>query len=720
MKYYQQLDISDCGAACLAMIASKYDKYSSIAKIRETACTDIIGTNLKGMLQAGENLGFNTYAVKGTIENLNKKTPIPFIAHIHVPDEQGYFNEHFVVIANITKKYVYVWNPDATAKKKWIKKSEFEKTWSGYVIFLEPKQDFKPERDSGKLLLKFLPILKPHKKTLLLVVLCALLLIIFGIVTSFYYRYIFDEIIVSKAKVTLATLSIGVLAVGFFQIIISAIRSVLLAFFSFKSEIQLDFSYLKHIFNLPLNFFESRKTGEILSRLQDLARVRNTLSSTVITVFLDCFMIIIIIPILLTINKKLFFIDFSVVLVSSLIAFLFSKIFKKIYGKSMSKNAEVDSFLVERLTGISTIKALNAETKTYNDYENKKLDVIKINWKGNKYSIIQTFLSGMVSIIANIAIYWVGCNSIIDNQMSLGALISFNALAGYFTGPVSRLVNLQVSFQQAFVAADRVGEILDLATEEERLDKKTTIPDFKGHIQCKHVLFRYGSKPAIYQDFNIDIPAGTWAAFVGPSGCGKTTLVKLLLKFYSIEQGRIEIDDYDINDIDPAFLREKIGYVPQDIFLFSGTIQENIALHCPDATYEQILEASKKSGAHEFIDKLPQRYNTYLGQNGSGLSGGEKQKIALARALLGNPSMLILDEATSNLDSISEQSIYEVIKGLRSESLTVILIAHRLTTVKDCDVIYVMDHGRVIEQGNHESLMKNDGLYKELWKGIVI
>ena len=340
------------------------------------------------------------------------------------------------------------------------------------------------------------------------------------------------------------------------------------------------------------------------------------------------------------------------------------------------------------------------------------------SWTLNKYGISQSLITGLINGISGILVYWIGCSSIIGGTMSFGTLITFNSLLGYFSGPLFRLVNIQNSVQEALVAAERVGEILELEKEKDEKRKYLVPEKINGHIKFEDVTFAYGSRRPVYEHLNLEIAAGNWTAFVGPSGCGKSTFVKLILKFYEAQEGKIFLDGNDIRDIDSTYLRSKIGYVPQDIFLFSGTVAENISLHNQNATLEEIMEAAKKAGADEFIQKLPKRYDTVLGEHGGGLSGGEKQRLALARALLGNPSFLILDEATSSLDTVSEMEIHKVIKNLRSENIAVILIAHRLTTVEKCDKIFVMKDGKIIQSGSHKELLKEDGLYKEMWSEV--
>lgn len=716
MKYFQQLDMTDCGAACIAMIASHFGKNLNIAEVRSHAGTDIIGTNINGIIIASKKYGMNATPVKGTKESITQKLETPFIVHMHIVRDEDNWVDHFLVVKKITKKYIYIWDPDPLYKKQKMSYEKFFEWWTGYAVFLEPDVSFKKSDKKDNLLLKFLPIFLPHKKTIVFSFLCSVLLLAFGIVTSFYYKYIFDEVIYSKAAFSLHTLTAGMLLVTIVQSLVGTVRSVLLSHFSFKTDLQLNFSYLAHIFNLPLSFFESRKSGEILSRLGDLGKIKQTISSAALSGIMDVVMLVVSGPFLLSINARLFGISIATVITVALISIIYAKIYRSYYAKSMSQNAEVQSYLYESLNGVATVKALNAEEIVNTEYEKKKMTAINTGWTLNRYGISQGLISELINVISEILVFWLGCSAIIGGTMSFGTLITFNSLLGYFTGPLFRLINIQNQVQEALVAAERVGEILELEKEKDDSIKYMKPEKIEGHICFDDVTFAYGSRRPVYEHLNLEIPAGSWTAFVGPSGSGKSTFVKLIMKFYETNEGRVFLDGNDIRDIDTSYLRSRIGYVPQDIFLFSGTVRENIALHNPNATLEDIIEAAKKAGAHEFIEKLPKRYETMLGEHGGGLSGGEKQRLALARALLGNPSLLILDEATSSLDTVSEMEIHKVIRQLRDDKISVILIAHRLTTVTGCDKIFVMKDGKIIEHGSHKQLLEENGLYKEMWR----
>ncbi|MCF0126365.1 MAG: peptidase domain-containing ABC transporter [Clostridia bacterium] len=715
MKYIQQFDETDCGAACISMIASNFKSNISITKIRELACTDKNGTNINGMLIAAKKLGFNARALKGKRENLVSDLPVPFIAHFNIKRDE---NEllHYVVVKKIKKNYILVFDPDIKRGKKTYPIEEFCNYWTGYCIFISPSNNFQIYSDEKKpLFFKFIHLLKPYTGLLSIVCLISLILSFFGIVGSLYFQYIIDEVLFNGSHKTLFALSIGLMLLTFFKLVLSAIRSYMLNIFSIKVDFNLIFSYFSHVLHLPISFFDTRKTGEILSRMQDAQNIRNALTDATISVVMDTLMVFVVGIVLFFKCKTLFFVSLLVVPLSSLIFWLTAKPFSKQYRKAMEQNAEVQSYLVETMNGGSTVKAMNASEYVFHEYERLQIKSIWTNYKLDNWEIIRNFFTSLINDWGSTIVFWIGSYLILREELSIGELIAFNTLLGYFLGPLNRLLNLQPNLQEAFVAADRLGEILELKKEinnEGFFLKPTTI---EGKIDIKNLDFTYGTRRQVLYGINLTINKGEWVAFVGESGSGKTTLLKMLLKFYKPQNGEILLDNNNLEDIDTFYLRSKIGYVPQDIFLFSGTIAENISLHKPDTKMEDIIAAAKKAGAHDFICNQPDRYNTRLSERGSTLSGGERQRIALARALLGNPELLIFDEATSSLDNLSEYNLHQTLKNLRAEKITTIIIAHRLTTVVNCDQIFVLEKGHIVENGKHEQLLKRNGLYKTLW-----
>lgn len=476
-------------------------------------------------------------------------------------------------------------------------------------------------------------------------------------------KYLYDEVIFSRLEQTLTMLILGLLTVSLFTTALETVRSVIVRHFSFKTELQLNFSFVRHIFSLPISFFESRKIGEMLSRLGDLTQVRNALSSVALSSLIDVLLVIVVRPILFIVNKSIFFVFRISALLIGLGSYLFSKYYRKAYLKLKDENAEVSSYLVDSVNGINVIKAFNAQSFATSVYESKNMKAVWTSWNVQRVGLLQNTSGSVINILTIILILWFGSSAILKNELTLGTMLFLITLSGSLTGPLLRLVNLQSVLHESFVSAKRVGEILEIEKEvkEENLIKVVRIDD----IIFENIVFHYGSRRPVLKGLNLRIKAGQSIALVGHSGCGKSTTVKLLLKFYEPDSGQIIINGNSSSDIDALSLRNTIGYVPQETFLFPDTIANNISMCDDSIPLEQIIEAARKAGIHEHITQLPSRYNTKLGENGSGLSGGEKQRIAIARALLKNPSVVILDEATSNLDVSSENRIHELIKTLR-------------------------------------------------------
>ena len=415
-------------------------------------------------------------------------------------------------------------------------------------------------------------------------------------------------------------------------------------------------------------------------------------------------------------NAKLFGITVIIVVLYGIIVVCFHKWYEKLNRNQMENNSELTSYMVESLNGIQTVKAYNAERKANRETEIRFVKLLRSIFDLTWVSNLQASLKIFVELVGGVIILWVGGVSVIKGEMTIGELITFNSLLAYFLDPVKNLINLQPQMQTAVVAAERLGEILDLEAERTEKEYRKLAPaSLAGNIKIEKLNFRYGTRKLVLEDINLEIEKGQKVAFVGESGSGKTTLSKLLLHLYSAENGSIIINGNNIEDIRIETLREKIAYIPQETFLFSGSIFENLTLGLDNATMDDIIDASKMAQAHEFINELPLRYETRLEENGANLSGGQRQRLAIARAMLKKPDILILDEATSNLDAITERALDRTIHEFAKE-MTTIFIAHRLSTIKNCDKIYVMDKGKIIEQGTHRELIALGGKYAYLVK----
>lgn len=721
MKYYciKQHDITDCGAACLATICKQNGYGIGITKIREVAGTDKQGTNAYGVIKAAEELGFSAKGVKGNKEAFFSEFPLPCIAHVIVDGNLL----HYVVIHKITKKQVIIADPGVGIVK--LTPEEFfgevhdegkppKYQWSGILILLVKNETFTKGNETKGLFGRFFHLLLPQKKLLLHIFIASLVYTILGILGAFYFKELIDSVLPDGLRKTLMTLSIGVILLNVFKVVLSAIRSHLLLYLSQKLDISLLLGYYRHVLELPMNFFGTRRVGEIISRFNDAGNVRDAISGATLTIMIDTIMAVAGAVILCIQNVKLFVIAVIIVVLYVIIVLTFNKWYEKLNRKQMEDNSQLTSYMVESLNGIQTVKAYNAERKVKLETEIKFVKLLKSIFKLSWVSNMQSSLKIFVELVGGVIILWVGGVSVINGEMTIGALITFNSLLAYFLDPVKNLINLQPQMQTAVVAADRLGEILDLEAEKTEKESRKMAPlTLAGDIQIRNLDFRYGTRRQVLSDINLTIKKGEKVAFVGESGSGKTTLSKLLLHLYSPEKGEILINGNNIEDIRLECLRERIAYIPQETFLFSGSIYDNLVLGMDDVDMDNVVEAAKLAQAHDFINELPLRYETRLEENGANLSGGQRQRLAIARAMLKKPDILILDEATSNLDSITERALDKTINEF-SKEMTTIFIAHRLSTIKDCDRIFVMDKGKIIEQGTHKELSESGGKYAEL------
>ncbi|MGR5968416.1 peptidase domain-containing ABC transporter [Bacillus paranthracis] len=502
-----------------------------------------------------------------------------------------------------------------------------------------------------------------------------------------------------------------------FQVVLSAIRQHILLYLSQKIDIQLLLGFFRHTYKLPMKFFSTRKVGDILTRFSDAFTIKNILTSVTLSLCIDLFLAIASAVVLYLMNSTLFGVILLLTSLNATLVFIFKRPYKKINFRKKESDSILNSHIVETLKGIETIKVHAAEEKTLEKLETEYVKNLRISFKEGVLSNIQNTFSSSISGIGQILLMCIGASMVMDKDITLGGLMAFVTLSGYFMDPIGRLIHIQLAVQEASVSLARISELYDVETEQLN-DNKPKVEGIFGDIKLENIKYRYGSRGSALNSVSITIPEGKKVALVGESGSGKTTIAKLLLRYYVPEEGSIRIAGSDIQDLDLYSYRKNISYIPQNIELFSGTIRENITLGIRGATDEQLRRACNDAGCKEFIEKLPGKYDTYLDEAGGGLSGGEKQKIALARALILNNNFTILDEATSNLDFISEANVYRTLFSKKKHA-TMLIIAHRLSTIQDCDMIYVLDQGKVVEEGTHQSLLENKATYYSLYMSQV-
>ena len=708
----KQHDMTDCAAACLATICMYYKKETTITKLRDVLGTDIKGTTLKGLEDGARALGFDTRAIRVDKDAFKSKYTLPAIAHVIT--EGGL--SHFVVIHKIKKKKVTILDPAKGIEKKGI--DEFFKIFDGIILLMVPNNEFQPGKNkSVGMLSKFIQILLPQKALFIYAIIGSVILTLLGIASSFFNKILMDEILPYGLKNELKIFVIGFLVLGITQTILSFIRQHLLLYLSQKIDIPLLLGYFKHVYKLPMKFFTTRKVGDILTRFSDAGTIKNILTSITLSLIMDISLASASAVILYIMNSTLFVVILVITIISATLIYIFKGPYKRINLKKMEAEARLNSQIIESLKGVETIKILAAEEKSIEKLEVEYIKNIKIAFKEGVLSNIQGSISGIVSTSSNLILMYIGARMVIDGNITLGSLMAFTSLTGYFMDPIGRLIGLQLQMQEASISLKRISEIYEVDQEQIKNDK-IQIEEISGDIDIENITFRYGSRSPVLKNVSIKIPKGKKVALVGESGSGKTTISKLLLKYYTLEEGKINISGYDIEELDIYALRRAMAYVPQNIELFSGSIRENVVLGKDNATYEEVKTACENANCNSFIEKLPAKYDTYLDEAGGGLSGGEKQRLALARALIKKSKFLILDEATSNLDFISESKIYDTL-FVKGRNLTMLIIAHRLSTIRNCDIIYVMDKGQVVEVGDHETLLNKKGYYYRLYESQV-
>ncbi|MBW6536269.1 MAG: peptidase domain-containing ABC transporter [Mariniphaga sp.] len=705
----KQHDITDCGAACLTSVAAHHKLNLPVARIRQWAGTDKKGTTAWGIIKAAEKMGMTAKGVKAQPEAL-VEIPLPAIAHII---KNGKL-QHYVVVYKITPDSVEIMDP-GTGKLKKESIESFTKEWTGILILLSPSGEFVPRNEKVSNFKRFRYLLFPHRKILTQALFGAVLFTILGLSTSVYIQKITDYVLVNGNKNLLNLLSISMIVILLLQIFIGSLQTIFVLKTGQLIDARLILGYYKHLLKLPQRFFDTMRTGEIVSRINDAVKIRAFINDTMITLVVNVFVVFFAFSLMFIYNWKLALIMLLVIPFYLVLYIITNLLNKKRERKIMEKAAELESQLVESLNAVKTIKQLGIENSANLKTEIRFIDLLHSAYKSGLNSVFSGNSSLFISRIFTIILLWVGSIFVLSQEITPGELMSFYALIGYFAGPVSGLIGMNKTYQNASIAADRLFEIMDLEREpdEDLVDAAETTA---GDISFRKVSFSYGTRTDVFENFNLTIRAGEITAIVGESGSGKSTIAALLQKLYPVNEGAIYIGDTNIKYFRNESLRKRVGIVPQNLDLFAGTVAENIAAGEFQPDMPKILAICKQLEMLDFIEKLPNGFNTYVGEHGTTLSGGQKQRLAIARALYRNPEILVLDEATSSLDSEAEHHVQQTIQQLKKEGKTIIVIAHRLGTVLNADKIAVLKNGKLTEEGNHCKLWSKKGIYYSMWQ----
>ncbi|MEW6496130.1 MAG: peptidase domain-containing ABC transporter [Cyanobacteriota bacterium] len=710
--FLQQQSSSDCGATCLAMIGRYWGKPLGINYLRNLTEAGRSGASLKSLASAAETLGFQARPVRASLSRLVEQKN-PWIAHW-----QG---DHYIVVYQVkergknSKSGARILVADPAMGKRSLTRPEFLAGWTGYALLLEPTPRLNEAPTEKQSLGNFLSVIWPYRFLVGQIILASLLMQLFGLVTPLFTQVILDRVVVNKSLVTLNVFAIGLVLFGVWRIGLAAIRQYLLDYFANRLDLTLMSGFISHTLMLPLKFFELRSVGDIITRVQENQKLQMFLTRKAVTAWLDALMVFVYLGLMLYYNWQLTLLVLGLIPPIAILTFVASPFLRGVSRKIFNEEAGQNSSLVEMMTGIATVKASAAERELRWRWEDRLTSTLNARFRGQKLANGLQSTGGLINTLGSTALLWYGATLVIQDQLTIGQFVAFNMLIGNVINPILALVDLWDELQEVTVSVERLNDVFGATPEESPQKPLMIMPRIRGEVKFENVTFRYGQSEErnTLQNIAFEVRAGQTIAVVGRSGSGKSTLMNMLQGLYHPTQGRILIDGHDIRHVSPSSLRSQLGVVPQECYLFSGTILENITLYSDSYTLEQVVEVAKLAEAHHFIQDLPLGYSTKVGERGANLSGGQRQRIAIARALLGDPRILILDEATSSLDTESERRFQQNLTRISSDRTTFI-IAHRLSTVRNAHCILVLDRGLLAEQGNHDELMAKGGLYYHL------
>ena len=701
--FLKQHDQSDCGAACLGMICKYYKLPLGLNRLRDMCNVSKDGTSMAAVAEAAETLGFVTRGVRTGYEAL-MRTGLPAILH--------WEGNHFVVLYEITKKDVKIADPGLGLRR--LKRPEFEKSWTNMALLLEYTDQVAENEPSRSSFKRFLPLIRPYTAILIEVLLASLVLSLLGLASPIFTQTIVDQVLVHHDKDLLNLMLAGMVVVALFQMGTSTLRAYLIGYMSARLSLTMLSRFYRHLLGLSMRFFALRRTGDLTTRFKENATIQRLFTDTTISAILDFIMLFVYLGLMFYYNWELTLVMLIFVPLSVGLTLIYTPILKSFSQRAFLARAEQSSVLIDSLHGIDVVKAEAVERVTRWQWEGKFTREVQIGFRRLKMEMLFGAGGSMINLLSSTVILWYGASLVIDGELSVGQLMAFNALIGNVMGPIMGLIGVWPEVQEARVALDRLNDVYESKMEDARQrGHGLRLKRVEGRLVFDGVFFRYGvgsDEPYVLNNIELELEPGRKVAIVGRSGAGKTTLVKLVPRLFDPSEGRVLLDGMDVRDFDPHWLRRQVGMVMQDSFLFSGTIAENIAVGEPDADMDRLLEVARLACVQDFVNDMPLGYETKVGEQGIGLSGGQRQRIAIARALYRDPKILIFDEATNALDTDSEGAIQSNLE-LFLENRTALVIAHRLSTVRDADTIVVLEKGHIVDMGTHEELMVRRGLY---------
>ena len=696
-----QMTPNECGAACLAMVLTYYGHETTISECRQYLHSGRDGLTARDISQAGRDLGLRVRAFTMEPSNL-AEVPVPAIIHWN-------FN-HFLVIERWSPDSVKVVDP-AVGRRR-LTAEEINAGFTGVVLTMEPGTDFQHRRSDGKLnwhtYLRSLLQTPGTKGYLTQIVTSSALLQILGLVFPLFTMVLVDTILPNQAMSLLVTLGIGMAILVLAQAALSFLRGSLAIYLGARLDAEVMLGFFEHVLMLPFRYFQERSSGDLLMRLGSVASIRAELTNTTVSAVLDGTMAILYLVVLM-IWQPLF--GFLALLFGIIQVLLLAGTTRRLYElteRGLSAQAESQNYLVEALTGVATLKASAVEDRAMEQWSNLFFKQLNLSIRRSYLlNVVETGLA-VIGSMAPLVLLLVGGYLVLQGEMTLGTMLAVTSLAISFIRPLSSLVATGQQLQLVGANLERIGDVLK-ASPEQDVQQVRPAPQLTGRIELDDVSFRYHpNSPWAIRNATVDVQPGQKIAIVGRTGSGKSTLSMILLGLYFPDEGEIRYDGMPLSQINVRTLRNQFGVVLQDLSLFSGSIRRNIASLDRNISMDQIVKAAKLAAIHDEIVTLPMGYETNIAEGGSNLAGGQRQRLAIARALVQKPAILLLDEATSDLDATTE-SIVD--KNLSDLACTRIVIAHRLSTVRNADLILVLDKGFLVEQGTHKELLALDGTY---------
>lgn len=695
----------DTGLACLVMLARFHSVAVSPEQLSHEYGEQGQHFTKNQLLLACRKLQLKAKSVRSKVDRL-AHTPLPAIACA--------LDGSFFIIGRVDQEKILIHDP-LSQRPLIITNDELRARWDGELLLIR-SQNSTPGELSRFDFTWFIPAIVKYRKLLGEVLLVSFVLQIFSLLTPLFFQVVMDKVLVHRGLTTLDVIAIGLLGIMLFESVLSGLRSYVFAHTASRIDVELGSRLFRHLVALPLAYFQARRVGDSVARVRELENIRSFLTGNAITLLLDVLFSFVFIAVMFFYSGWLTLIVLASLPLYFLVSLIITPLLRARLNESFARGAENQAFLVETINGIDTLKSMSVEPQITRRWDNQLASYVSAGFKTQTLSTVANESVSLIGKLVTVATLWLGARLVIEGQLSVGQLIAFNMLAGRVSQPIMRLAQLWTNFQQTGVSVQRLGDILNSRTEMSQATR-SALPTLKGSIEFDQVHFRYRAEGSeVLRAVSLVINAGEVIGVVGRSGSGKSTLTRLLQRLFVPERGRVLVDGMDLALADVSSLRRQIGVVLQDNMLFARSIRENIALTDPGAPLEAVMQAAKMAGAHEFILELPEGYDTVVGEHGASLSGGQRQRVAIARALIGNPRVLIFDEATSALDYESERIIQQNMQAI-CKGRTVIIIAHRLSAVRDANRIVVMDRGQIVEQGTHTELLQlQTGHYARLYR----